>query len=277
MNFIKLTIDTTNQDVELMTSRLLDLGITGFELDSGGFPNITVYLEDNEQGRGTLSKVQNLGYEYKTGYVAEEDWANNWKQYFKPFNVGKLTILPTWETDNCTLSTINCQLTIDPGSAFGTGQHASTYLCLELLSDHVKAGDNVTDIGCGSGILSAAAGLLGADRITAIDISENATRITKETLDTNNIKNYRIFCGDLTADRALQKELGDDNDIIIANITADIIISMVGVFPKSNKLLLSGIINTRLPEVTKALNNAGYIIIETREKEDWVALVCIKN
>lgn len=209
--------------------------------------------------------------------VREEDWANNWKQYFKPLTVGeRLVIKPSWEeydpTDGRTV------LEIDPASSFGTGQHNTTQLCLELIEKNLRDDDRVLDLGCGSGILSIAAVLLGADSATAVDISQNSVETAKENASKNNIptEKYTAYCGDIISDNALVEKIGGEFDIIAANIVADVLIAMSPLFEKflkkGSKLILSGIIIERADEVIEAVKSKGYTLVEIREKDGWAAV-----
>jgi ribosomal protein L11 methyltransferase len=243
---------------------------------------VTVYIPANEQGRAVVTEIESFvkreNLEHEIGEVAEANWENEWKKHFKPFEVGeRLVIKPSWEEyDNRGNRIV---LEIDPASAFGTGQHATTRMCLELLEKY--CGTIVLDVGCGSGILSAAALLLGAELLTAVDICENAVRITKETLQINKLSSAydcKIFCGNLITDEDLRTKIGANYPTVVANITADVIIAMAEIFPKfvGGQLILSGIIAHRLPEVQQALE-PNFNVVEKRESEGWVALVCGKK
>jgi ribosomal protein L11 methyltransferase len=312
MKFTKITIPTAEEDTELLTSRLTDLGAEGFELGGGADlrelidsadPDlidealieslsaeeaaVTVYIPANEQGRAVLCEIESWlngsGRDYTKSEVAEEDWENNWKAYFKPFEVGeRLVIKPSWEKweeyDNPGNRIV---LEIDPASAFGTGQHATTRMCLELLeSTTLTKGVCVLDIGCGSGILSAAAGLLGADYLVCVDIAENALKVTAETLERNYNGEIRLYCGDIIADDELRRQVTNEwVDVAVANITADVIVAMSDIFPQFDgmkTLILSGIIESRRSEVLAAVKKT-FTVIEEREREGWCALVCRKK
>jgi ribosomal protein L11 methyltransferase len=150
-------------------------------------------------------------------------------------------------------------------------------MCLELLEKHIA--DHVIDIGSGSGILSAAAWLLGAHYIAAVDICENAVRVTEDTLRQNAVRNYTLHCGNLITDAALREEVTRKlADVVVANITADVIVAMAGFLPQfhAETFIFSGIIDHRLPEVLAALE-PHFTITETRKCEDWVALVCSRK
>jgi len=299
MEFIRLSIQTpdlSEPQIELMTVELSDIGEAhgielGFEFGGDLFDSyipipapglepdpvpaapasVTVHLPANEQGRAAAAAIglfaEGRGLAHDTLTVAEQDWENNWKAYFKPFEIGKrLVIKPSWEEYENTQGRL--LLEIDPASAFGTGQHATTRMCLELLEERIKGGERILDIGSGSGILSAAAGLLGAKHICAMDICENAVRITRETLALNNITACDVLCANPVRDG-----ITGEFDITVANLTADVIITMAEVLAnlKTRTVILSGIIAPRLPEVIAALE-PHFTISETRESEDWIAL-----
>ena len=210
--------------------------------------------------------------------IREEDWANNWKQYFKPFPVGnKLYIKPSWEepTAEAAGRTI---LEIDPASSFGTGQHHTTRLCLELMEDEITPTTRLLDLGCGSGILFIGGMLLGAKEAYAVDIEENATRIAKENAAENHLnpENYTISCGNIITDTALRESIGSGYDVITANIVADVIKGMAPLFPSFLKdngiLILSGIITERADEVLDTVTAYDFAVLERREASGWCAV-----
>jgi ribosomal protein L11 methyltransferase len=317
MNWTEVNIFTAADGIEPVCGCLLRIGITGFVIkDSRDFEEflnnktgnwdyidddlmnlkdcetcVTVYLPENSQGADMLCSVKNemtalkqRDTENKFGRLAvelsnvkEEDWANNWKQYFKPLTVGeKLVIKPSWESyqnhDN------KIVLEIDPASSFGTGQHNTTQLCLELLEKNLTQGDRILDIGCGSGILSIAGILLGAESAAAVDIDLNSVKTAKENANKNNIDNdrYSTYYGNVLTDTSLCEKIGSGYDIITANIVADVLIAMSPLFKSFIKqngiLILSGIISERCNEVIDAMNNNGYNLIEMREKDGWAAV-----
>ena len=199
----------------------------------------------------------------------EEDWINNWKQYFKPIPVGqKLLIRPTWEEVQD--SGGRTVLDLDPGLAFGTGTHETTRLCMELLEQYVRPGMNVLDVGCGSGILSVAALLLGADKAVGVDIDELAVKTAVENAEINHVENrFTGICGNLT------DQVTGTYDIVVANIVADVIIMLtkdVEQFMKPDTVyLMSGIIDTREQDVLTAVEE-HFTIIDRKEEKGWVAL-----
>ena len=199
----------------------------------------------------------------------EEDWINNWKQYFKPIPVGqKLLIRPTWEEVQD--SGGRTVLDLDPGLAFGTGTHETTRLCMELLEQYVRPGMNVLDVGCGSGILSVAALLLGADKAVGVDIDELAVKTAVENAEINHVEDrFTGICGNLT------DQVTGTYDIVVANIVADVIIMLtkdVEQFMKPDTVyLMSGIIDTREQDVLAAVEE-HFTIIDRKEEKGWVAL-----
>ena len=255
-------------------------------------PHITLYVHDNAQGAETLAAIRSLIESWKQnnsdGYygnlrlelanVKEEDWANNWKKYYKPFRVGKtLVVKPSWE--DVTPAAGDRILEIDPASTFGTGQHHTTKLVMEALEDIVKPGAKVLDLGCGSGILSIASLLFGAEKVTMCDIFENAVKTASENVEKNNFthEHYTAYCGNIIDDAELRSKLGTGYDVVCANIVADVIIGMSPLFAGFMKpdatLIVSGIIDERLDEVNAALSENGFVIADSRSEEGWNCII----
>ncbi len=318
MDWIKVTITTTAAGIDPISGRLLDLGINGIEIaDKDEFKEfleanrkywdyvdeelarlmdadtvITLYLSDGAAGLEQLAAVRasmdelraldpNHSYgtlQVATENVKDEDWSEIWKQYFHPIPVGeRILICPVWEnSENPESRTV---FTVNPGMSFGTGSHPSTRFCIEEIEKHLKKDDTVLDLGCGSGILSIIALLLGARDATAIDIDPNAVDVAYSNLELNHLskENYHAFPGDILSDRKFREELGK-YDLVIANIVADVIIELSGFvrqFMKENgTFICSGIILERLDEVVSALEAAGLIIQEIRKDTDWAAITC---
>lgn len=240
---------------------------------------VSVYVPADAQGFGIMERLltDHRGKKIEIKAVLEEDWANNWKAYFKPFAVGtRLFVSPSWE--EAAVPDSRVPLSIDPSGAFGTGQHETTRLCLEQLDGLETSGKTLLDLGCGSGILGIAALLLGVKKAAFVDISENAARIAMENLAANHInpERYEIFTGDIITDTALPRQIGGGKfDIITANIVADVILALTenGVFSRflarDGVLLASGIIGPRLNAVTDSLTKNGFVIEEIRADKDW--------
>lgn len=317
MEWTEVNIYTETAGIDLLCSKLMDIGIKGFVIqDADDFneflenkngqwdyidedlmglsqceTRITVYLPANSQGADMLSSIRTMLAELKASdsdnaygrleaelsSIREEDWANNWKQYFKPIKVGeKLVIKPSWEDYDEAGERII--LEIDPASSFGTGQHHTTRLCLELLEKSLNAGDKILDMGCGSGILSIGAMILGAESAVAVDIEQNATATAMENALKNHISSekYKTYYGNILTDEKLADEIDCKYDIITANIVADVLIAMKEFFvrylKKGGTLIVSGIIEERMHEVIEALESVGFSSPEANVKEGWAAV-----
>ena len=204
--------------------------------------------------------------------VNEQDWANNWKKYFKPLPVGeRLIICPTWETVEQPGN--RRVLSIDPGMAFGTGGHDTTRLVLEALEDHIRPGDRVLDIGCGSGILSVASLLYGADSAVGVDIDPTAVRTAQENGALNGFTppRYDMRVGDLARD------ITGTYRVVVANIVADAIIALSPSVPPflepDGVYIVSGIIDIREQDVLRALAESGFTVRERYASGGWLCLV----
>lgn len=254
---------------------------------------ITFYVRDNLHGREQLAQIRSALHglqqgeqEFDLGSLTvrlnnrkEEDWVNEWKKYFKPFPIGdKIMIKPSWE--ELAPQEGKIILKIDPGHIFGTGSHETTQLCIEAIETYVKEGDKVLDIGCGSGILSIASLLLGAAKADAIDIDPNAVEVAYENSDRNAIdrSRYEVISGNILEDAALGKRyIGQQYDVVEANIVADVIIALTNLVPQYIReqgiFLTSGIIAQREEDVKKALEETGFTILKVKRKKDWVAMI----
>lgn len=320
MDWIEVNIYTATDGIEAVCGRLMNIGINGAAIrdakDFDDFINnktgnwdyidddlmnlkncetcVTVYLANNNQGVETLAALKDsmaalkeydvnnefgrLEVELKN--VNEEDWANNWKQYFKPFTIGeKLAVKPSWEDyDNPEGRTV---IEIDPASSFGSGQHNTTQLCLELIEKMMHGGDKVLDLGCGSGILSIGAILLGASSAVAVDIDNNSVKVARENALENHISSdiYTGYCGNVIGDEELRAKIGSGYDLITANIVADVLIAMSPLFKQFLRplgtFIISGIIIERCDEVLKVMKDNGYEQIELRESNGWAAAAFI--
>jgi len=214
-------------------------------------------------------------------YITEENWTESWKEFFKPIFIGKsLVIKPSWETLESEPDENRIVIELDPGMAFGTGQHATTRMCLVLLEQHLKPGDSVVDVGCGSGILSVAAAKLGAAKIVALDTDPLAVESTIANLHSNGLDCSETAQSSsdpaITVEKVtLSQAASTDADIIVVNIVADVIINLLSEIAKAMKpegtLLCSGILTSRQDDVEAALQAHGFAIIEKLYEDDWLA------
>jgi len=221
-------------------------------------------------------KAEGIENEIILNECKNEDWENNWKQYFHPIPVGeKLLIRPTWEDEY--EAGERKVLNIEPGLAFGTGTHETTRLCLETLEKHISEETTVLDIGCGSGILSIAALLLGAKEVTGVDIDALAVKTALENGEANGFfpPKYNILQGNLT------DKVSGKFDVVVANIVADVIILFckdVASFMKDGAVFItSGIIDTREQDVIDAFGKYGFKIEARHTEGGWVCFECSKK
>ena len=258
---------------------------------------ITFFVRDNMNGKETFELVKEMlknakenekeidfgSLDITVKNIKEDDWANNWKKYFKPFAVGdKIVIRPSWEEYNDDGN--KTVLKIDPGHVFGTGTHETTQLCIELIENYLKKDDMVLDIGCGSGILSIASLLLGAKYADAVDIDPNAIDIAYTNAGMNDIgrETYDVVSGNILEDEDLnEKYSGKKYDVVEANIVADVIIALTEKIPQYIKdggvFISSGIIVERLDDVLEALKGHGFEVLEVKKKKGWSAIASRYN
>lgn len=239
---------------------------------------IHIYIKPDENPAEAISfltdrlnseKIEN---EIDQGLIKNEDWQNNWKRNFHPIEIGqKLAICPSWETDYDPKG--RKVLMLEPGLAFGTGTHNTTRLCLETLEQKINGGEEVLDLGCGSGILALSALLLGAKNAVGVDIDELATKTAVENGKANafTAPQYQIYCGDMT------EQVKGQFDVVVANIVADIIILFcqnARQFMKPNGIfIVSGIIDSREQDVLDAFQKFGFNILERHQSENWLCFV----
>ncbi len=320
MNWIKVTIYTTNAGIEPVSGRLLQLGITGLEIEDAkefddfleeskefwdyvdedlvtkmhGETNVKVYVSDDTAGRelllaikSTLAELKSLDIdnvfgrlEMETDGMTEEDWANNWRKYFHTMEIGeRLLIKPEWE--ELEKPTDRIVFNIEPGMSFGTGSHYTTQLCLEALEKYIKPGDKMLDLGCGSGILSVIALMLGASEAVAVDIDPNAVDTAYQNAVRNNVdkSKYTVLAGNVVTDPDIQAEISRNKyEVVCANIVADVII---GLAPKAREymkeggvFITSGIIEDRIDDVKAALLDKGFEIVAVNKRKDWASIIC---
>jgi ribosomal protein L11 methyltransferase len=209
--------------------------------------------------------------------VHEEEWATAWKKYYNPVKISeKFTIVPTWE-DYTPVSSDELIIELDPGMAFGTGTHPTTVLCIQALERIVKSGDEVIDVGTGSGVLSIAAALLGAKHIRAFDLDEVAVTTARINIKLNKV-NKTV---DISQNNLLDGVIEHSADVVVANILAEVILRFIDdaarVVKPGGYFIASGIIQQKKEQVMEALVGAGFEIVETILMEDWVAIISKKK
>ena len=316
MDWLELHIDTTHTGLEPVETMLSALGIDGVVIDDEtefhdflesnrqywdyvdedleasmhGKSRVTFYLPADEAGFAQMGEVRLALEDLKARRsdcgtlllslenLRDEDWENNWKQYYKPMEIGqRLLVIPQWEQVD---PGQRVPLILDPGLTFGTGSHATTRLCLTALEKTVAQCDRVLDLGCGSGILSIAALRLGASQALAVDIDDKCLDVAYENAALNGIgkDRYTVRVGDVLSDGSLRRELEGGYDIVVANIVADVIIALAPLVPAmlrpGGTFLCSGIIDDRAEEVRSALEAAGWTVLETQSADGWFAYTC---
>lgn len=323
MRWHEITVHTTEEAIEMISNFIHELGAGGVSIEESGTLNkqrdtslgqwYELPLNDIPEGRAVIkgyfaqgtemdaileqlrASVEQLReYDIDTGNpsyemreVDDEDWANAWKQYFKPIRVSdRLTIKPTWE--EYAGGPDELILELDPGMAFGTGTHATTALCLRTLEKVVQPGDDVIDVGTGSGILSIAAAKLGARHVLAVDLDPVAVSSATENAKLNGLENdITVKLSDLlgvlkASETGASSELGVaiPVQVVVANILAEIILLFVGdvyeVLQPGGYYVASGIITSKEADVEKALVAAGFAIVDKSYDSDWVVITARK-
>lgn len=315
MKFIEITIYTTHDGIEPVTGRLYTLGIDGVEIEdkedfneflSENTPNwdyvdeklsekisgetkVKAYVADNATGRETteyikesIAQLKKMDTDKKFGRLhielsstSEENWADNWKQYYKPTRIGShIVIVPEWENFNACCGDVVVKM--NPGAAFGTGTHESTRLCIEFIEEFVTRSTRMLDVGTGSGILAVTALKLGAKSACGIDIDELAVKVAFENAALNMVENKFI------ARRGnLAENVEGTFSLITANIVADVIMLLAPDIPRrlapGGIFIASGIIASREDDVREALLKHGLYVFDSKTQKQWVALACKKK
>lgn len=317
MKWNKYSIQTTTQAIDFISCMLGELGIEGIEIEDNiqltqqeaktmfvdfipdlppddGLAKVHFYIDVNEDDKTILDKVNN-GLEELRAFVdigegtltesqtEDKDWINNWKQYWHTFKINDLYIKPTWEpvTDEMKNHPI---LSIDPGTAFGTGSHETTKLVIKQLQKYVKPANKVLDVGCGSGILSIVALKYGADFALGTDLDPNAIVAANENARQNDIAadSFKVIEGNIIDDKAIQEQCGYDcYDIVCANILADVLIPLSGEITKHMKkgayFITSGIINTKEQEIIQCFDDNPLLeIVDVNRDGEWVNVTAMK-
>ncbi|MCI8506686.1 MAG: 50S ribosomal protein L11 methyltransferase [Lachnospiraceae bacterium] len=318
MKWKRYTIDTTTKAVDLISSMLEEHGIEGIEIEDNvplteaetrgmfidilpelppdeGKAKISFYLEEGAEDEALLSGIREgllelrLFVDVGEGTITaseteDKDWINNWKQYFHPFTVDDILIKPTWEAVPKEHQDKQ-MIELDPGTAFGTGSHETTQLCIRQLQKYLKEGDRVLDIGTGSGILGIVALKLGASFAFGTDLDENAVRAARENAEGNGFSKTQFVLaeGDILTEPALMEQAGDRSyDLAVANILAPVIILLAGETDRYLRpggiFITSGILNTKEEDVRAAFEaNPAWELLETTHQNDWVSITARKR
>ena len=316
MDWLELKIDTSHAGLDAVTDMLEQQGVTGVMIDDEadfqsflennrqywdyvdddllaqkkGVSRVTFYLERNEDAYGTVAAVRMAMSALKKEHpeyapllltmadVADEDWENNWKQFYKPMEIGsRLLVVPEWEE---AADPTRVKLVLNPGLTFGTGSHATTRLCLQALDTRIHGGERGLDLSLIHISEPIAALRLGAESAFACDIDEKCVDVAYENAALNGIgkDRYTVRWGDVLTDAALRQEMGAGYDIVVANIVADVIMGLsphVRPFLKPGGLFLcSGIIDDRAAEVLEKLKADGWDVFEQRSSEGWFSYLC---
>ncbi len=304
MRYIEVTVNTPGAEIDARCQEMADMGAGGFVIENeedfkdfleqnhqywdyvddelenqyAGVSRIKCYLTDDEDGLAVLRRINAAYSDVTTSYVEDSDWENNWREYYKPIEVGeKLVVVPEWEEAP---QDGRLPLRLDPGLIFGTGSHATTRMCLAALEKFSKPGVRVLDLGCGSGILGIGALILGCDRCLGVDIDPKAPDVVMSNAALNGIGADKMtaWAGDIIADASLRARIGGGYQLVLANIVADVIIPLSAVVRQfmapGAVFICSGIIEHRWPETEAALISNGFEILDHKSEEEWHCFVC---
>lgn len=304
MRYIEVTVNTPGAEIDARCQEMADMGAGGFVIENeedfkdfleqnhqywdyvddelenqfAGVSRIKCYLTDDEDGLSVLRRINAAYDDVTTSYVEDSDWENNWREYYKPIEVGeKLVVVPEWEEAP---QDGRLPLRLDPGLIFGTGSHATTRMCLAALEEFSKPGVRVLDLGCGSGILGIGALILGCDSCLGVDIDPKAPDVVMSNAALNGIGADKMtaWAGDIIADASLRARIGGGYQLVLANIVADVIIPLSAVvrqfMAQGAVFICSGIIEHRWPETEAALISNGFEILDHKSEEEWHCFVC---
>lgn len=317
MKWNKFRLKTTTEAEDIVSSMLMDLGIQGVEIEDkvpltkqdqeqmfvdilpqipadDGTAYLTFYLEEDEDAGEMLSRVQEELEEMRSyvdvgectieeSQTEDVDWVNNWKQYFHQFYIDDILVIPSWEQVEAKDSD-KLVIHIDPGTAFGTGMHETTQLCIRQLKKYVTKDTRILDVGCGSGILGMLALKFGAAYSVGTDLDPCAIDATHENMKANGIKKdqYEVLIGNIIDDKEVQDTVGYGNyDIVAANILADVLVPLTPVIVNQLKdggiYITSGIIEEKEETVTEAVKQAGLEVLEVNHQGEWVSVTAKKS
>lgn len=317
MKWKSFRLKTTTQAEDIVSSMLADLGIGGVQIEDkipltaadkeqmfvdilpeteadDGIAYLSFYLEEDADTESILKNVRqeleemsefmDLGEcSIEESETEDVDWVNNWKQYFHQFYVDDILIIPSWE-DVKPEDEDKMVIHIDPGTAFGTGMHETTQLCIRQIRKHVTPDTEILDVGCGSGILGMLALKFGAKHSVGTDLDPCAIDATYENMEVNGISKdqYEVMIGNIIDDKAVQDKVGYEcYDIVVANILADVLVALTPVIvnqlKKGGIYITSGIIDDKEETVVEAVKKAGLEVLEVTYQGEWVSVTARKN
>ena len=317
MKWNKFRLKTTTESEDIVSSMLMDLGIQGIEIEDkipltqsdkeqmfvdilpeieadDGVAYISFYLEEDEDKEEVLANVKkeleemraytNVGAcTIEESQTEDVDWVNNWKQYFHQFYVDDVLISPSWEEVKPE-DEDKMIIHIDPGTAFGTGMHETTQLCIRQIRKYVTPDTTILDVGCGSGILGMLALKFGAKYSVGTDLDPCAIDATYENMEVNGITKdqYEVMIGNIIDDKEVQDKVGYEKyDIVVANILADVLVPLTPVILHQLKTggiyITSGIIDAKEETVVEAVKEAGLEVLEVTYQGEWVSVTARKN
>jgi len=313
----KFTLKTTTEAEDIVSSTLMDLGVEGVEIvdkvplsesdkkqmfvdilpeiqmdDNVAY--LSFYIDSEVDAKELLQNIKIELEELRSfidigectieeSQTEDKDWINNWKQYFKQFTVDDILIKPSWEEVKPE-DREKLMIQIDPGTAFGTGMHETTQLCIRQLKKYITPATNLLDVGCGSGILSIVSLKLGANHAMGLDIDPNAINASKENAEVNHIPadKFDIMIGNILEDEKVRESAGyDQYDIVVANILADVLVPLTPIILKNLKsggyYITSGIIDMKEDEVVAAVKQSGLEVVEVTYQGEWVSVTAKKK
>ena len=318
MRWNKYTLTTTAEAEDMISSMMMEAGIEGIEIEDkvplsesdksqmfvdilpegpadDGVARISFYLEPDQDNAAILAAVEegleeirSWGVDVGTGTIEasqteDKDWINNWKQYFHQFYVDDILIKPSWEEVKPE-DREKLLIQIDPGTAFGTGMHETTQLCIRQIKKYVKPDTLLLDVGTGSGILSIAALKLGAKFACGTDLDPCAITAVKENMEVNGVEEdkYTVMLGNIIDDKAVQEAVGYEKyDMVVANILAEVLVPLTPVILGQMKpgalYITSGIIDDKEETVVKAVKAAGLEVLEVNHQGEWVSVTARKR
>ena len=317
MKWNQFRLKTTTEAEDIVSSMLADLGIEGVQIEDkitltqsdkeqmfvdilpdipedDGCAYLTFYLDEDVDKQELLLKVRQELEEMRSylnvgectieeSQTEDVEWVNNWKQYFHQFYIDDILVIPSWENVEAKDSD-KMVIHIDPGTAFGTGMHETTQLCIRQLKKYVTEDTEILDVGCGSGILGMLALKFGAKHSVGTDLDPCAIDATYENMDNNGIsrEQYEVMIGNIIDDKAVQDKVGYEKyDIVAANILADVLVPLTPVIihqmKKGGIYITSGIIEDKEDVVVEAVKEAGLEVLEVNHQGEWVSVTARKN